>query len=648
MTKVDERIQLSSDQTENKKQKTAILDWLDNLDIARKGFILVAVPLSTVLVSVIILLFLLQQSEQELSREERLSKLGALSVSLMQTWTEIALSSATFAYTHEESYRERFTKYSHKSQATLSRMQELVAELPPEQKAASLQDLTKFRRLDASTTAVISSLLVQEQDGGLDFARQRNARLRMQAIAEEFASIQWKFKGRLDELEGQYSAVPARTRAMARALVIAFGILTIFISIYLAAFYSRSITRRLNIVMNNSIALAAHLPLNARLRGKEEIAKLDQVFHKMASGLQEASQRERAITENAAEVICSIDGELNFKEMNPACLRLWGYEPTSMIGKSVLQFVAQDGRDRTAAEFARGRETAQEAVIENSVVKQSGETAAMRWSLHWSKEASTFYCIAHDVTEQHEIERMKKEFVAMVSHDLRSPLSALQGSLSLFGKGAYGSLNEKGLITVERSHEDLSRLLGLIDSLLDLEKMESGKMQMMFSRIDMYSVVSRSVNAVLHLAQDESLSIEAQSASLECTGDEAKLVQVVVNLLSNAIKFSPRGGTISIKYQTTGNSIKVRVSDQGPGIPASRISAIFDRFEQIAPTDHSVKGGRGLGLAIAKSIVEAHGGTIGVESTEGAGSTFWFEFPAQQHNEGRNSNEELPDANSCS
>ncbi len=633
MTKVDESIVPSNDRSEKKNQPPTFFDRLDNLKIAHKGIILVAVPMITGLVSVSILLYLLNQSEQELAREERAAQINATTSALNQVWLEIVYAAGTYVYTEEESYRERFYKGAKKSKLLLGQLSEQIASLPEKVVPEELEALDKFRKLETQIEKTIERVMIVTTTTHENIAYARSAREEMMTMAEQFTSQLFAFQKRIEEIEAQHSKDPAKTRAQARALVIVFGILTIIISIYLAVFYSRSITRRLEVVTNNSISLASHSPLQSRLRGREEIARLDQVFHKMADALDEASQKERAITDNAADVICTIDSALNFKELNPACLSSWGYNQKSLIGKNVIDLVTEDDKVRTSIEFKHAMETGNETTIDNRILKSSGETAHMHWSLHWSNDGATFYCIAHDATEQYELERLKKEFVAMVSHDLRSPLSALQGALSLFERGAYGTLNEKGKTTIERSHDDLSRLIGLIDSLLDLDKMESGKMQMEFSEIDLSSVASRSVNAVAHLAQNEKITLETDSHPLLCEGDDVKLVQVMVNLLSNALKFSSAGDTINITYKIVDSWAEVKVNDQGRGIPASRISAIFDRFEQVADTDHSEKGGRGLGLAICKSIVEAHSGSIGVESEEGKGSTFWFRIPRKQSDE---------------
>jgi len=152
-------------------------------------------------------------------------------------------------------------------------------------------------------------------------------------------------------------------------------------------------------------------------------------------------------------------------------------------------------------------------------------------------------------------------------------------------------------------------------------------MQMDYDVNDMTSVIARSVSAVSFLASKNKIKIETPAKAPEVFADGSKLIQVIVNLLSNAIKFSPPNSTITITCDEIPEFIEVKIRDQGRGIPASLKDRIFERFEQVESADYKQKGGRGLGLAICKAIIDSHQGTIGVESEEGKGSTFWFRIP---------------------
>lgn len=268
-------------------------------------------------------------------------------------------------------------------------------------------------------------------------------------------------------------------------------------------------------------------------------------------------------------------------------------------------------------------------VIEMEAVKETGAIFPVELSFNefQSTEGPKRLAIMLDISERREMERMKREFVAMVSHDLRTPLSSFRSVLALLQVGSLGPLSEKGLQLVAKADSEISRLIALINDLLDAEKMSSGQFDINLGKVRIAEVLSDSVEAVRLLAEERNIVIEVSAPPITITADGARLVQVLVNLLSNSIKFSPKASTIKIGVFDAGVNTEVRITDQGCGIPAEYHALIFEKFRQVKSSDATRKGGTGLGLAISKAIVEAHGGQIGVESKEGVGSTFWFTLP---------------------
>jgi signal transduction histidine kinase len=165
--------------------------------------------------------------------------------------------------------------------------------------------------------------------------------------------------------------------------------------------------------------------------------------------------------------------------------------------------------------------------------------------------------------------------------------------------------------------------MALIEDILDLERLETGKLELQISHVPIDSILRRAMESLAAFGA-QGVRVEAPTVSSSIYGDADRIVQVLVNLLSNAVKFSPPGGVVTIAVTSDGKWTEFRVIDHGRGVPAGHRRAIFERFRQVDPSDAREKGGTGLGLAICKSIVEQHGGSIGVESEEGAGSAFWF------------------------
>ena len=222
----------------------------------------------------------------------------------------------------------------------------------------------------------------------------------------------------------------------------------------------------------------------------------------------------------------------------------------------------------------------------------------------------------------------KKELIAMVTHDLRTPLTSIQASLALMDIGACGELPPKAQAEVEAAERSATRLINLINDLLDVEKMAAGKLDMNIQPTSSRQIVERSVEAVGAFAEQQKIQFKIARDDVPVNADSDRLVQVLVNLLSNAIKFSPEGGAIEVSVTPQSGQVEFRVADQGPGIPDEFKDAVFEPFKQIEGIASTKLKGTGLGLAICRAIVKGHEGEIGFDSEVGKGTAFWFTIPA--------------------
>jgi signal transduction histidine kinase len=230
-----------------------------------------------------------------------------------------------------------------------------------------------------------------------------------------------------------------------------------------------------------------------------------------------------------------------------------------------------------------------------------------------------------------ELDRLKSDFVSNVSHELRTPLTAIKGAVDLILREVAGPLTEKQVHYLTRVRSNTQHLAGLINDLLDLSKIESGKIEMKSSRVSMGGLVHEVVETLRPIAAEKGIALEAAipEQSIMVWADRDKVNQVLMNLIGNAIKFTPAQGTVTVSALKNGNeSIRVSVCDDGPGILAAEKEKIFDKFYQIAEVDGVKPKGTGLGLAICKALVELHGGRIWVETEMNRGSTFSFTLPA--------------------
>jgi signal transduction histidine kinase len=229
--------------------------------------------------------------------------------------------------------------------------------------------------------------------------------------------------------------------------------------------------------------------------------------------------------------------------------------------------------------------------------------------------------------KEKEVERLKQEFVAMVSHELRTPLTSLQATLTLLMSGTYGQLTDTGEKRVQAAESGITRLIVLISDLLDIEKMEAGKLSMSFCEVDVGEIVERAQDSARGFAEQQGVTLKSERSSAKVFADPDRMVQVLVNLLSNAIKYSDDGGSVEVAIAESADHVEVTVSDHGAGVPAGFEQTIFEKYEQAHSPDGKRRKGTGLGLPICKAIVEQHNGEIGVKASEGGGSTFWFKLP---------------------
>jgi len=297
--------------------------------------------------------------------------------------------------------------------------------------------------------------------------------------------------------------------------------------------------------------------------------------------------------------------------------KITNYELTARARDGKITVVSYNAttfydRDRTLqGVFAAARDITERKHIEQILLEKNLELESAK-------------SVAEQTVERlEEVEQLNKGFLSTVSHELRTPLTSIRGSLGLLASGAAGPLSDHVIEVVALAERNAIRLMALIEDILDLERLETGKVELQMTRVPIASILRRAIESLAAFSA-QGVSVEAPTVSSSIDGDADRIVQVLVNLLSNAVKFSAPGGVVTIAVTADGKWTEFRVIDHGRGVPAAHQRAIFERFRQVDPSDAREKGGAGLGLAICKSIVEQHGGTIGVESEEGAGSAFWF------------------------
>ncbi len=411
--------------------------------------------------------------------------------------------------------------------------------------------------------------------------------------------------------------------------IMASGIFSsVVISIFAARIFSKHILKRLQSIEENAQLLAMRAPLKFSVGGFDEIAELESALEEANSVLAETRRKELAILDVATDVICSLDRRYRFTAVGAAALPSWGFSSDDLLGQSLISLHTKESEQTVRAALEAIAQAEKDTQFDGQLVCKDGSIKDILWTVSWVNATQSYYCVAHDISERRAAERMKQRFISIASHDLRTPLSSISAILSILTSGGKGPLPDRAAQVLSKADASLERLMDLIRDLLDLEKLEAGKVVMTPGVVSAMDVCSASCDALEFLAKSLGVTIARPFNDVALYADERSLVRVLINLLSNAIKFSPRGGTVTLQLKNLGDMTEFSVIDQGPGIAIEDQQMIFEKFSQTKSSEASsaVKG-TGLGLAISKLIAEAHGGSIGVQSEPGKGSRFFIRIP---------------------
>jgi len=344
----------------------------------------------------------------------------------------------------------------------------------------------------------------------------------------------------------------------------------------------------------------------------------------------------RSLLNAIADGIFGTDLEGRLLLVNPAAAQMFAASESHLTGRLLHEVVHESRRDEeicgpncrillsVAAEEAQSGEdiffradgTSFSVEFAAMPVIEDGRFAGMVFSFR-------------DISQRHALENMKDEFISTVSHELRTPLTSIRGALGLLSSGVLGTMSEKASHLLRIAVTNTDRLVRLINDILDLERMESGRAPLHLGTCDVAELVQQAVETMSPMADAAGVKLASTVAAQRLDADADRILQVLTNLLSNAIKFSPTGSAVQITGEADGANgmLTLRVTDSGRGIPADKLESVFDRFQQVDVADARQKGGTGLGLAICRSIVQQHGGNIWAEHNAGSGVTFAIQLP---------------------
>jgi len=587
------------------------------LKLSHKAYILISVPLIFEICFISALITIHGKINQTFSQQTRLKEMLSLINSQIKSLPQSATQLGFYGLRKEEHFLRQF----HQTIATIEQNTTRLGELA----TPGDKDLVdKFNTL-------VKKILAQLTDTEMHLSSSNQYELinhlsSLQFLMREATETSDALVKMKQESIDHARELEENLEKTVNILVLVGVAISILLSATLAYSFHTVIAQKLALFKQNAFLLASGLPLNPVTTGGDELSDLDKSFHEMAAALMFMREKEAALLDNATEIICSLDRDFRFLNANRAVNTILGYEVDELIKTSLISLA-----DGGAAECLRKIESAITTngvkSFEISIRRKDGLIRDLVWATSWNDKEQAFFAVAHDVTEQNKIDAMKKQMVAMISHDLRAPLTSLQLSFELLEKGKLGELNERGKNKASQGVRVIRRLNSLINAFLDVEKLESGEVELRYSEVPLAQLIQRSVDSVQNLAERKGLIFQITSGEESIICDVDKMTDVLTNLLHNAIKFSPNDSIVAISAAVTEQIIEFTVCDRGKGVPMNKRELIFEKFKQADPSGETEAQGTGLGLAIAKGIVTAHGGTIGVKSSDDWSSIFWIRLP---------------------
>ncbi|NEX62326.1 ATP-binding protein [Noviherbaspirillum galbum] len=397
---------------------------------------------------------------------------------------------------------------------------------------------------------------------------------------------------------------------------------------------------RINRRRERDLVLTLELKRQAEFNNRVKSRLLDNLAEKQEA-LRDSNTRLEALVENAADAIIVLTETGLIESFNKAAESIFGYAAHEVIGKEIIflsgpQVIASENEGLIAFALRNLPIVGMEGMgkRKNQTIFPI-ELSINRFAVSNGRK---LIAIVRDITERKKVDRMKNEFVSTVSHELRTPLTAIRGALGLVDGGALGALPEAAATLIATAHRSSEHLTLLINDLLDLQKIEAGKLEFNFEIVKLRRLLDDTVSSNMPFATryEVTLQVDGEIPDVSLNVDPSRFEQVMANLLSNACKYSPRGERVLIRAAlVAAEQIRVEIIDKGPGIPDEFRDRLFQKFSQADSSDSRAKEGTGLGLSIVKSIVERMRGSVGVEQPPEGGTIFFIEQPCRpvQHAE---------------
>ena len=440
------------------------------------------------------------------------------------------------------------------------------------------------------------------------------------------------------DIEDQYQQIKNIAVIFVTASLLAVGI-----SMVVAILIAHSITQPIGEMREQALRIArGDYSRKVTVHGKDELGQLALTFNQLAEQIEETqdameSERNRlnSVLSHMSDGVVATDRRGKVITINDMALSLLGISKEAAIGQNILNLLDIE-KDYTLRKIL---ESTEELLIERNE-SNYGDNKIIRVEFSMIRRESGFIsglvAVMHDVTEQEQNERDRREFVSNVSHELRTPLTSMRSYIETLSEGAWQD-QEMAPRFLKITLDETDRMIRMINDLLDLSRMDNGNLKLNIEMVNFNELVNFVLDRfdVIIANSEKKYRIvrEFTQRPLFVEVDTDRMIQVIDNIMNNAIKYSPDGGKITVRLMETHNNVILSITDQGLGIPKKDISRIFERFYRVDKARARKQGGTGLGLAISKEVVKALGGTIWATSIENYGSTFYISLPYEPFEE---------------
>lgn len=404
-------------------------------------------------------------------------------------------------------------------------------------------------------------------------------------------------------------------------------ICSLFISLFVGFMFYRSFGKRLQLIEGNAEKVALGQALPQALSGGDEIDELDRTLHGAAQFIESVHQKEFAVLNKSVNVLCSIDNRFKIVSIGEAVENSWFYNVGEVLGRSIFTLLpeADVAKIRTILNEINTAET--ERDFETELNCGDGQVREFAWKVRWNQAEDKFYCVLRDVSERKKVERAKQRLLAIASHDLRTPLMSVSANLSSLAAGRFGDLDQTLRTALTKSEEDLDKLMNLIQSLLDLERMESTNANLELNCVSALDATLEAISIIEPQAREAKVQIIPPSRDDSILADSRRFTQIITNLLQNALERSSPHQTVIVSISSKEQVVAINVVDKGPEIAAEELDLVFEKYFQPRNEDERKIKSQGISLALAKVLTEAQNGSIGVLGAPNGGCNFYVQFP---------------------